>query len=170
MRADIASLAYKEERASLADLTPDGVKKRGSQAFTAQDALLDTPEVLLAQANAFSITVHKLVEENTKLKGANAQLVAQLRVDACEKAKIKQELDGCRSTSSGFADKEKAMRARMTELETKVKSQQGLEAENGKLKTEMALVKKDVEAKEKTNKVQAARLERIKGMVNANDA
>ena len=51
-----------------------------------------------------------------------------------------------------------------------MKSQQGLEAENGKLKTEMALVKKDVEAKEKTNKVQAARLERIKGMVNANDA
>lgn len=78
--------ASKLEKTSLVKQSPEAIKKLAeSKTPTKQDGLLGTPEVMLAQANAHSITFHRLVQENEDQKKTITDL--SLKIEALEKVR-----------------------------------------------------------------------------------
>ena len=110
-----STTASQVERTSLGKATPEVVKRvAASDTPTNQDALLANPEVMLAQSNAFNITVHRLVRENLELKKANAELLKK-------SISVEQESDGHRRSAVNLTNEKSALKARIADLETENK-------------------------------------------------
>ncbi|KAK3704974.1 hypothetical protein LTR37_013491 [Vermiconidia calcicola] len=89
------------ERSALAKNNPEEVKKLVDSPNVAKhEALINTPDILLAQPNAFNTTVHKLLQENGRLKTANTELTA-------ENTKLTQDHDQLKNTNAELATRAK---------------------------------------------------------------
>ena len=110
---------------------------------TIQDRLLDTPEVILAQSNAHNIVVHKLVQENQRLKETVTNLTKQNENLEETQVRINRNATNWRNEKEG-------LKTKITESEKILKAREALVTENAALKDGLAKAKEDAKAKEAT--------------------
>ncbi|KAK3725475.1 hypothetical protein LTR37_000445 [Vermiconidia calcicola] len=184
------------KRSSLAKNDSEEVKKLVDTSKAAeQEALLGTPDIILASSNALNITVHKLVQENGRLKAANTELVtantrliqdndrmkkanAELatRVKTATQAKAKGEQDAYQANqdsegrSSFLLTQVAEVQAQKNELRTKNKTL--MEEKSGLIREQETLVAriKKLEAQVNSGKEQVAEVEKLRAEVKAKQA